>query len=349
MPIDLHAHYVPAELAECLRRRHTPPRIEALSGGIERLHMPVGTLAFTADYLDMDARIAFMERAGVRRQLLSLPGLFGIDSLPLDEAGAFVRIFNDDVAALCRRHPEHFSGLAALPLANMAAAVLEFRRARLELGLIGAILPVNAFITLAEAEKLRPLFAAAEELGAHIFIHPGRRADEVLRVPHAAPLDNALARRALDVQTQVGEAMITLLLSDFLDAYRNVSVHVANLGGTFPAVIERMDNAARLRTAGDVLPSSRARRVHVDCASLGPRAIELAVAVCGADRIVLGTDCPIFRTDWTLAAIREARLTEQERDKILTGNAAALLGRFGGNSSRLGTALPERSPRAVAQ
>ena len=349
MPIDLHAHYVPAELAECLRRRHSPPRIEALSRGTERLHMPVGNLAFTADYLDMDARIAFMDRAGVRRQVLSLPGLFGIDSLPLDEAGPLARIFNDDVASLCRRYPERFSGLAALPLANMAAAVSEFRRARSELGLIGAILPVNAFGTLVEAGKLRPLFAAAEELGAHIFIHPGRRADEVLHASHAAPLDNALARRALDVQTRVGGAMITLLLSDFLDAYRDVSVHIANLGGTLPAVIERMDNAAKLRAPGDALPSSRARRVFVDCASLGPRTIELAVSVYGADRIVLGTDCPIFRTDWTLAAIRDARLTEEEREKIITGNAAALLGRLGANGLRNSTAPRERGPRPIAQ
>jgi predicted TIM-barrel fold metal-dependent hydrolase len=340
MPIDLHAHYVPARLADCLRRRQSPPRIEAISGGTERLHMPVGTLAFTADYVNMDARLAFMDRAGMRRQVLSLPGLFGIDSLPLDDAGPLTRIFNDDVASLCRRHPERFLGLAVLPLANMAAAVSEFRRARSELGLIGAILPVNAFLTLTEADKLRPLLAVAEELGAHVFIHPGRRADEVPRASPAAPPDNALARRALDVQTQIGQAMITLLLSDFLDAYQNVSVHVANLGGTLPAVIERMDNAVRLRAPGDVLPSSRAHRVRVDCASLGPRAIELAVAVYGADKIVLGTDCPIFRADWTLAAIREARLTEDERERILTGNAAALLahldGRRSGNKDRSG-------------
>ena len=90
-------------------------------------------------------------------------------------------------------------------------------------------------------------------------------------------------------------------------------------------VIERMDHAAKLRTPDDPLPSSRARRVYVDCASLGSRAIEAAVAVYGADRVVFGTDCPIFRTDWTLGAVQNSRLTPGERDMILHKNAQTLL------------------------
>ena len=326
MTIDLHAHYVPAALAHRLRDRTSIPRIEAAAGGGERLVMPVGSLAFSAVYGDPVARLAFMGRAGVARQVLSLPGLFGIDSLPALQAAPLTRLFNDDLAGLCRQHPQHFSGLASLPLADMALAVAELRRARLELGLIGAILPIDAFLSLAEAQKMQPLFDAGEALGVHFFIHPGRRTGAEPPVDRAP--DHEMARRALAVQAGVGEAMVTLLLSDFLEPYRKVSVQVANLGGTFPAVVERMDHTARLRTPGAVLPSSRARRVLVDCASLGPRAIEQAVAVFGADRVVVGTDCPIFDTGYTLASIHEARLSEAERDLILDRNAKALLARF---------------------
>jgi len=103
---------------------------------------------------------------------------------------------------------------------------------------------------------------------------------------------------------------------------------VTNLGGTLPAVIERMDHTVKARGLEMPLPSQGVRRVYVDCSSLGPRTLELAVAVYGADRIVLGTDCPIFRSDWTLDAIREARLTDAQREAILSGNAARLLERF---------------------
>lgn len=294
--------------------------------------IPGGSLAFDSSYADIQARLAFMDRIGVRRQVLSLPGLFGIDSLPFDECRDMLRQFNDEVTAVCRRHPDRFLGLAALPFADMEASVAEFRRGREELGLAGAILPNNAFATSRHAERMRPLFELANELGAHFFIHPGPRPDEVMRqAPNAAPedaLDNPMQRRALEVQADVGQAMVTLLFTDFLDGYPNVSVHVANLGGTLPAVIERMDHTVRARGLQMPLPSQGVRRVHVDCSSLGPRTLELAVAVYGADRIVLGTDCPIFRSDWTLDAIREARLTDAQREAILSGNAARLLERF---------------------
>jgi predicted TIM-barrel fold metal-dependent hydrolase len=329
MAIDMHTHYVPAALADALRRRDVAPRIEALADGTERLHLPVGALAFGPDYIDMDARVRFMDDAGVATQVLSFPGLFGVDSLAVAEAAPLLLPFNDDLAALCRRAPGRFMGLAALPFADMDLAAAEFRRARETLGLIGAILPVNGFLTLAHAEAYRPLFALAQEIGGHIFLHPGRRPDEAPKTAAAAAAppfaDTMLPRQALDVQARVASAMVTLLFTDFLDPYPDVTVQVANLGGTLPMVIERMDHAARLRTPDAALPSSRARRVHADCSSLGPRSIEIAVSVYGAERIVLGTDCPIFRTDWTLDAIAAAGITEDQKTAIRSGNADRLI------------------------
>lgn len=327
LAIDLHAHWVPPALARMLRARSgAVPRIEPVAAGGERLVMPIGTLAFHPQYEDPGLRLEAMDGFGVGRQLLSLPGLFGIDSLPLDEAGPMVRLFNDACADLCRAHPARLSGLAALPLAHMDAAVAELQRARRALGLVGAILPVDAFLSVAAASRLAPLFAAADAVGAHFFIHPGRMPGGA-GLP-APPADHDLARRALAVQHDVGEAMVTLLLSDFLAPYPNVTVQVANLGGTFPAVVERMDHMVQLRDPGGTLPSARARRVWVDCASLGTRALEQAVGVFGADRVVVGTDCPIFDTRRTLEAIHAARLSEAERALILHGNASALLARF---------------------
>lgn len=324
MAIDLHAHWIPHSLANCLRKRHAIPRIESDGYGGERLVMPIGTLQFTSDYCDIESRVRLMDHLGVTRQVLSLPGLFGVDSLPAEEALPMVQSFNRELAMVCAEHPDRFWGLAALPLADLELSAEELRRARRELGLLGAILPINAFTRLCQAEHLRLLLTVADNLGAHLFLHPGRRPDESGLAP--PPIrDHEMARRALDVQTEVAEAMITLLMSDFLDEFPRVSVHVANLGGTFPAIIERIDHMTHLRTPGQPLPSSRARRVHVDCSSLGPIALEQAVRVYGVDRIVLGTDCPIFNTEWTLQAVKDARLSSAERERILVTNARDLL------------------------
>jgi len=63
----------------------------------------------------------------------------------------------------------------------------------------------------------------------------------------------------------------------------------------------------------------------VDCNSFGPRAIEAAVGLYGADRIVCGTDGTDFGCEWTSKALAEAQIGEEAREKILHRNAAAML------------------------
>jgi predicted TIM-barrel fold metal-dependent hydrolase len=324
--VDWHAHWVPPALQAALRERTQVPRIVREADGGERLVMPIGTLTFDASFGDIEQRLMGMDALGVERQVLSLPGLFGLDSLPANESGPLLRRFNDDLAALCRTHPGRFSGLAALPLADPGQALREFERARTELGLLGAILPVDGFLTEPAAASMRPLLARGQALGAHFFVHPGRMPGS--GPAPAEPTDHALARRALAVQAEVGEAMVTLLMSDLLDACPDVTVQVANLGGTFAAVVERMDHMVALRTPGAPLPSARTRRVWVDCASLGATALEQAVAVFGAERVLVGTDCPIFDTARTLEAVHGARLDGTQRRAILHGNAYSLLARL---------------------
>lgn len=336
MPIiDVHTHYLPESVVEALRRRNVAPAIETQPDGTERRLMPQGhTLPFTGDaYSDIDARIALMDRLGIARQVLSMGQLFGIQCLPIEESLPLVRMFNDDLGALCDRHPNRFSGIALLPMDDLGATVAEFKRARAELGLMGAIIPASHFETREEAENLVALFQAGQELGGWFFIHPGPRPDEYRReteTPSDASQepDNRIARQALTVQTKIGAAAITLLLTGFLDPYPDILVHVANLGGTLPAVVERMDQLSRLHTPDDKPPSRRMRRIYIDTASLGQHAIELAVSIFGADRVMFGTDLPIFPIESMQDAVQAARMDDDQRAQIVNGNALALIERF---------------------
>ncbi len=118
--------------------------------------------------------------------------------------------------------------------------------------------------------------------------------------------------------------MVTLLWGGFPDKYQGFTLHVANMGGTLPLVVERMDQTSRLRTHQPILPSDRVRNssVLVDCSSMGPIAITAAVACFGADNMLFGSDSPIFRSDWTLEAIRQASISDEDRRLILHENGA---------------------------
>jgi hypothetical protein len=90
-----------------------------------------------------------------------------------------------------------------------------------------------------------------------------------------------------------------------------------------------MDHRCLLDTPKEELPSARFRKakVHVDCNSFGPRAIEAGVRLWGADRIICGTDGTEFGVKWTQNALKEAQLSDSDRERILTANAAAMLAR----------------------
>ena len=331
MPIDMHAHYLPPPLTDMLRERKYRPRIETTANGAELFHRPFGTTDFDPSYADIELRVQTLKRLEIDVQLLSLPGLVGIDSLPVDEAFPMIRVFNDALAEVLVRYPERFFGLTALPMADTASAAGELERGMTSLGFIGAILPINCFADVEEARKLEPIFRVADQYHAHLFVHPGRRPEEVVPMLESADTrpgwPGTLPLRALNVQSNIAYATVTLLYSAFLDDYPNVTLHVANLGGTYPMVEERIENLSRVRNPGLPLANERARKIYADCGSLGPEAIEMAVKVFGADRILLGSDTPTFQPEWAISAVQNALIAEEDKLAILQENARALLDR----------------------
>src|SRR6266700_1561508 len=302
--IDMHAHWRPAEIADALRARTREPRILRNPDGVEVLKSPRMFEAPLAEaFDDVDFHLGRMDRQGVEVSVLSLLGSFcWVEAQPLD---------------------------VALPLTDIAAAAAELDRALGLPGMIGAQIPGNAFLTRDDAEAMRPLLEVANRHRAVLFIHHGPRPGDAFPKV-TGDTDNARRRNGtLDMQASLSSVMVTLSLTDFLADYPDAMVHVHNLGGNIPYEVERMDHRCLLDTPTEELPSSRFRRarVYVDGNSFVPRAIEAAVSLYGADRIVCGTDGTEFGVDWTRKALAEAQIGEEAREQILHRNAAAMLAR----------------------
>ena len=331
MMIDMHAHWRPAEVADALRARTREPRIVRNPDGVEVLkssRMSEEPLAKAFD--DVDFHLARMDRQGVETSVLSLLGSFcWVEALPLDESGPLCRTINDGLSAICQKHSGRFAAYAALPLTDIAAAAAELERALGLPGIIGAQIPGNYFLTRKDAEAMRPLLEVANRRRAVLFIHNGPRpGDAYPKV--ASDTDNARRRNGtLDMQASLSSVMVTLSLTDFLAPYPDLTIVVHNLGGNIPYEVERMDHRSLLDTPSEELPSSRFRKakVYVDCNSFGPRAIEAAVSLYGAERIVCGTDGTAFGVDWTQKALAEAQIGDEAREQIPHRNAAGLLAR----------------------
>ena len=328
--VDWHAHWVGPRVVELLAARPSP-------------RPPQG-----AGWFDIDARLKRMDEAGVQRQVLSWVGAAFDNAMPPAEARPLWRAQNENVSAVVKKHPDRFSGLASLPTANVAWAAEELERAHSELGLIGAVLPLDAFVSLAGARALAPIFAIAQKHRSHIFVHrgaaasaiPGQQAESgatnsYFGLPAQSgataavtpePGDNLQARTLLITATHLATGVITLALTDFLDAYPDVSVQVAMMGGAISYVAEQIQMAGE--ESGRPVPAHRFRRVYVDTgqSGRGPRGIALAATVFGADRILFGSDSgPTESIVPTMESVKRALLTADQQALIFSGNAQRLL------------------------
>ncbi|MBZ5560200.1 MAG: amidohydrolase [Acidobacteriia bacterium] len=332
--IDCHAHWVGPTVVDLLKTRTSP-------------RPPQG-----AGWTDIDARLREMDKTGVRRQVLAWVGASFDGALPPADARPLWRAQNDDVAAVVKKHPARFSGLASLPTANVAWAADELERAHTDLGLIGAVLPLDAFVSLAGARALAPIFEAAQKHRSHIFVHRGAAGPDIPgqqpetgavnpyfglgdaggrgggpgRGPAASTGDYAQARTLLATATHLATGVITLALTDFLDAYPDVTVQVAMMGGAIAYVAENIQMAAE--EAGTPVPARRFKSVYLDTgqSGRGPRGIAMAVKVFGADRLLFGTDSgPTTSIGPTIESVTQAALTADEKALIFSGNGRRLL------------------------
>jgi predicted TIM-barrel fold metal-dependent hydrolase len=328
--IDMHAHWKPAEVAAALRARTKEPRIVLDRDGVEVLKSRMGEEPLANAFDDVAFHLARMDRQQVDVSVLSVVGGFcWIESQSPDVSLPLCQRVNDRFSAICQEHPGRFAAFAALPLTDIAAAAAELERVLGLPGMIGAQLPGNFFLTRNDAEAVRPLLEVANRHRAVLLIHHGPRPGDAFPKV-AGDTDNARRRNGtLDMQASLSSVMVTLCLTDFLAPYPDVRIVVHNLGGNIPYEVERMDHRSLLDTPDEELPSSRFRKakVYVDCNSFGPRAIEAAVSLYGAERIVCGTDGSAFGVDWTRKALQDAQIGEDAREQILRRNAAAMMAR----------------------
>jgi len=215
--------------------------------------------------------------------------------------------------------------LATLPLRDPAASVAELRRAMEQLRLPGAMLFSNVNGVALSDQRFWPLYEVADELGAVLHIHPTNPVGvEAMLDYWLMPLVGFLFDTTL--------AAAGLVFSGLTERFPRIRWVLSHLGGAIPYLAERLDRGyeafAECRKHVQQLPSSYLKRFYYDTVNFDPRALELAVTFAGADQILAGSDYPhqIGSIDKMLESLKAIRVSEDDREKILGGNARKLLG-----------------------
>jgi aminocarboxymuconate-semialdehyde decarboxylase len=321
MIIDCHAHLVPPELLAAIRKDAAKyPNVRQIEDG--------GFLAFSfagakptrpvsKPLSDIAGRIAWMQKQSIDKQVVGgWVDMFGYE-LAGGEGEAWSRLANDTLLAAAKAELR-FVPLATVPLGDgaRAASVLG---AAMAMGFPGAMigtLPRGVGSTL-DAADLDPFWAAADETGALIHIHPSFDAGDV-RVNDFG-LANGLGRI-----TDAGVALARLISAGHLAKYQNVKFFAPMGAAALPFVLGRLKrNAAITPGVGD--PVAGLAALYTDTILHDARVLRFVVEMIGTERLMMGSDMPFPIGDMEpMKIVADAGLSGAQAASINGGLAAKL-------------------------
>src|SRR5258705_10874545 len=201
--IDVHTHVVPESIPAYVgTRRDVPwPSLDHHRSCCARVMIAGKVFREIEDSCwSSERRSADMANMGITTQVLSpMPELLSYWMEP-DDTRQLGRHINGDIAAMVAAAPDRFRGLGMVPLQAPDLAAAELDHVMRDLGLDGVEIGTNVGGQPIGDPMFEPFFAAAEELGALIFVHPLRAAgrDQVIGPPGleqivAFPCETALA------------------------------------------------------------------------------------------------------------------------------------------------------------
>ncbi len=229
------------------------------------------------------------------------------------------RLQNRELAAL----PPGMTALGTIPLRSPALAAAELRRV-LELGLAGVEVTAAVAGAYLGDPAFEPFWAAAERLGAVVFVHPGGQLDAP-GVPDRYVLWNTVGSPA-----QTAATAADMVMSGVMERHPELRVLLAHGGGGVAQLQGRLDHAWRVRPEGRARlgepPSASLRRFFYDSCVYDAAVLRHLVEFAGASQVLLGTDHPFEMGDPDpLGLVRAAQLDAGAEEAVLSGNAARLL------------------------
>lgn len=322
--IDFHNHFYPRAYLDELRRGKGYASVEEDGQGRLLVRYVGDYNIIVGPHINPEDRIEAMNKCGIDMQVLTLttPGV------EREEAGRGVRLAklaNDGFGEIIAKYPDRFTALATLPLQSPVEAAVELERAVKECGLKGAMLLSNVNGEPLDSNRFLPIYEKAVKLDVPLHIHP------TSPINHAAMDDYRLVPIiGFGVDTTL--AVLRLVFSGILERLPKLKLIASHLGGVYPYLRGRIDTGFRAypecKTNISKPPSHYLKEAWVDSICYDSDVFMSTYAFLGSGKIVLGSDFPHQISDLEKAVdrIRRLEIGDDEKEKILGGNAARLLG-----------------------
>ena len=290
--IDCHTHVVPENFPAYVGKNVNVPWPSMAPAHACHRHVMISGKNYRTvsdGSWSVPRRLEGMGTMRVARQALSpMPELLSY-WLPAEDAQVLLRYINDTIATMVDAAPGRFIGLGAIPLQDMDLALKELEYVMHTLRFAGVEIAshVNG-VSIGDA-RFEPFFAAAEKMGAAIFVHALRPAGQDRIV-------GALSEQAVAFPGDIGLAAAAIITGGIAAKHPNLKIAFSHGGGALSVMLPRLAHAWRMTPkALEQMPESPevyARRFFYDCVVFDPLLVRVILERYGSSQILIGSDYP---------------------------------------------------------